>query len=70
MGSHPGTRPHARRDLIEGAAAVVAGDCKFRVIRSGGYQDNPDQVRSANRVSTPPDIRIEKMGFRVALDLQ
>ena len=45
------------------------GDCSRRVIRGGAWDDEPDDLRSANRLSVPADRRYNTIGFRVARDL-
>jgi formylglycine-generating enzyme required for sulfatase activity len=43
--------------------------CARRVIRGGYWASAPRQVRSASRVSAPPNLRTPQVGFRVARDL-
>jgi sulfatase modifying factor 1 len=45
------------------------GNCRRRVIRGGAWDDEPDDLRSANRLSVPADRRYNTIGFRVARDL-
>ena len=40
-----------------------------RVLRGGGWFRSPDDCRSANRLGTEPDDRLNSLGFRVCLDL-
>ncbi|MFQ5643896.1 MAG: SUMF1/EgtB/PvdO family nonheme iron enzyme [Thiogranum sp.] len=46
-------------------AAVVTGDCSFRVVRGGGYSSPADMLRSASRDKRSPDARLDNLGFRV-----
>ena len=48
------------------------GDCSKRVVRGGGWNSTPRNVRSANRTSFPVNERRNDTGFRVArtLDLR
>jgi formylglycine-generating enzyme required for sulfatase activity len=40
------------------------------VLRGGGWNNNPDIARSANRNRNPPDNRNNNSGFRLALTLR
>jgi len=48
-------------------SAWTSGDCSLRVVRSGGWNDDPDKLRSANRYGDGDDVRDALTGFRVAL---
>jgi formylglycine-generating enzyme required for sulfatase activity len=50
-------------------AAWTAGDCDRRVARGGSWYVYARDLRSAYRVSEPPDNRDNNMGFRVARTL-
>jgi len=41
------------------------GDCNFRVLRGGSWNDTQDGARSANRGGDGPFDRLDKFGFRV-----
>ena len=47
----------------------ATGDCSRRVIRGGGWNDQPAWVRSANRNWFEPTVRSYLVGFRVARTL-
>ena len=47
-------------------SAVKSGDCNLRVLRGGSWNYYPQLLRSAYRFATPPVIRTENAGFRVA----
>ena len=49
--------------------AWVNPGCERHVIRGGSWGSDPDQVRSAFRISAPADTRSARVGFRVARDL-
>ncbi len=40
---------------------------EYRVLRGGSWNNNPDNVRSANRNRNTPDNRNDNIGFRVVL---
>ena len=50
-------------------SAWTAGDCSLRVARSGGWNDDPDLLRSAFRFRLAPNFRHEYLGLRVARTL-
>ena len=52
----------------DGSASTV-GDCKHRVLRGGSWRDNPQDLRSANRLGNPTDYQNYYVGFRVARTL-
>ena len=52
----------------DGSAWVNKG-CGRRVVRGGSWGSAPDQVRSAFRLYSAPDVRSARVGFRVARDL-
>lgn len=39
-----------------------------RVVRGGSWKNGPELIRSANRSSERPDLRLNVLGFRVAMD--
>jgi formylglycine-generating enzyme required for sulfatase activity len=45
--------------------AWTSGDCAKRVVRGGSWKDGPVFLRSASRVGTSTDVRIDDLGFRV-----
>ena len=50
-------------------SAWTTGDCDRRVLRGGSWSPSPQTLRSAGRLSNPPDIRFYNLGFRVARTL-
>ena len=50
-------------------SAWLSGDCERRVVRGGAWDDFPDDLRIALRVSAAPDRRDSYYGFRVARKL-
>lgn len=52
----------------DGSAWINPG-CKLRVIRGGYWASSPAQTRSAFRLSSQPDRRDARIGFRIAKDL-
>lgn len=53
------------RAPADGSAWVNPG-CARRVIRGASWGSAPDQVRSASRLPSPPDVTSARTGFRVA----
>lgn len=51
-------------------AAVTTGGCAKRVVRGGSWSSEFDRIRPAQRGSNGPNDAYERLGFRVALDLQ
>jgi formylglycine-generating enzyme required for sulfatase activity len=47
-------------------SAVAAGKCDLRILRGGAWNYYPKLLRSAYRYSTPPEVRLNNFGFRVA----
>ena len=54
---------------VDGSAWVSGDDCGRRVLRGGSWSNIPWLLRSAVRVRYPPEVRINKFGFRVARTL-
>jgi formylglycine-generating enzyme required for sulfatase activity len=52
----------------DGSAALV-GDCSQRVLRGGGWNHWPEDIRAAYREAAPLDHRYYEVGFRVARSL-
>ena len=50
-------------------AAWTTGECSSRVVRGGGWNYEPQNVRSANRGRVTPGFRYNYLGFRVARTL-
>lgn len=50
-------------------SAMLSGDCKYRVIRGGGWSDPTKAVRVDAREGNLPDFRYMNVGFRLAKDL-
>jgi len=44
----------------------TSGQCEERVLRGGSWDNNPRNVRSADRIRINADIRVNYYGFRVA----
>ena len=53
---------------VDGSAATN-GDCKYRVIRGGGWNDSPKALRVDAREGNLPGFRYSNVGFRLARDL-
>ncbi len=49
-------------------SAMKSGDCKYRVIRGGGWNDSPKAIRVDARDGNLPDFRYMNVGFRLAKD--
>ncbi|MFG6101492.1 SUMF1/EgtB/PvdO family nonheme iron enzyme [Leptothoe sp. EHU-05/26/07-4] len=45
---------------------IHSGDDTYRVLRSGSWIVGPAQCRSAFRMSSTPDTRVDYYGFRIA----
>ena len=60
-------------DSYEGApvdgSAWVSGDCSYRVMRGGSWNDSPRNLRSASRLRNTTGYRSNSNGFRVARTL-
>ncbi len=61
------------RDSYRGAptdgSAVAARDCSQRILRGGSWNYYPQLLRSAYRYATPPEVRLDMVGLRVARSL-
>jgi formylglycine-generating enzyme required for sulfatase activity len=59
------------RDSYVGAptdgSAVMSGNCELRILRGGSWNYFPQLLRSAYRYATAPEIRLDMVGFRVAV---
>jgi len=51
------------------SAAVVTGNCTFRVVRGGSWSLRPVYLRSAYRDRGAPTLRVNSFGFRLARTL-
>lgn len=49
-------------------SAWASGNCSWRVVRGGSWEDAPLALRAAMRVGSPHVIRVYTRGFRVARD--
>ena len=47
-------------------SARITGDCRRRVLRGGGWTDNPWNLRSTGRDRSPIAGRDNYSGFRIA----
>lgn len=54
---------------LPGGCDPLVGEASHRVLRGGGWLDDPSGCRSALRVWISPDDRCDNLGFRVALSL-
>jgi formylglycine-generating enzyme required for sulfatase activity len=58
------------KPTYEGAPAdgspVVSRDCGLHILRGGSWNYHPRLLRSAYRYATPPEVRLNNIGFRVA----
>ena len=50
-------------------SAVTSLGCTLRILRGGGWNYQPQYLRSAYRYATPPGVRMENAGLRVARGL-
>ena len=55
-------------NVWEWTSSLFPGTPKFRVIRGGGWGNNPYCLRTAYRHGNPPDIGLDMVGFRCAAD--
>ena len=54
----------------DGSAWTAVGDCTYRVVRGGSWQDLPSDLRAANRHRRHSDvIQRKELGFRVVRTL-
>lgn len=61
------------KDSYRGAptdgSAVSSPGCSLRILRGGSWNYFPRLLRSAYRYASPPDVRLDIAGFRVATSL-
>jgi formylglycine-generating enzyme required for sulfatase activity len=61
------------RDSYAGAptdgSAVTSSDCRLHILRGGAWNYHPQYRRAAYRYATPPGVRMENAGLRVARTL-
>ena len=50
-------------------SAVTSLSCALHILRGGGWNYQPQYLRSAYRYATPPGVRMENAGLRVARGL-
>ncbi len=50
-------------------SAWVGGKCESRVVRGGSWDDEPRDVRAANRGGNATGLRLSSNGFRIARTL-
>ena len=50
-------------------SAVEFRDCRLRILRGGSWNYFPQLLRAAYRYATPPEIRLDMVGLRVARPL-
>jgi formylglycine-generating enzyme required for sulfatase activity/CRP-like cAMP-binding protein len=53
----------------DGSAWTAGGNCSSRILRGGGWDDSPVDLRSASRDSGTTFIQSDSLGFRVARSL-
>jgi hypothetical protein len=53
----------------DGSAWSADGDCTGRVVRSGGWINSPEDLRSASRSGAAAGLRIPDLGFRLGRTL-
>ena len=58
------------RNAPSDGSAWTAGDCAYRVLRGGSWDDYPQDLRAARRLCYTPDNRNNNIGFRVAAGWQ
>ena len=56
--------------VASSGAPVLSGDCDSRVTRGGSWADAPGKLRAAARDYDSVDEQSERVGFRVARDLE
>lgn len=54
---------------LDGSAATN-GDCKYRVVRGGSWNESADNIGSASRDSSMPDFRYSTIGFRLVREIK
>jgi formylglycine-generating enzyme required for sulfatase activity len=57
------------RNAPKDGSAVTDGECKYRDVRGGSWNDAPFALRAAFRDRYPPDIRTFILGVRIARDI-
>ncbi|MFO1148279.1 MAG: SUMF1/EgtB/PvdO family nonheme iron enzyme [Alsobacter sp.] len=60
---------NANAPPLPDGAARLSGDCNARVVRGGGWSDEPKDLRTAARSWQPIDERLPQLGIRIARDL-
>jgi formylglycine-generating enzyme required for sulfatase activity len=56
--------------VASNSAPILSGDCETRVTRGGSWADDPAKLRAAARDYESVDEQSERVGFRVARDLE
>jgi formylglycine-generating enzyme required for sulfatase activity len=56
-------------DAPTDGSAVTMADCPLHILRGGAWNYQPQYLRSAYRYATPPGVRMENAGLRVARNL-
>ena len=56
-------------DAHADGSAILVGECDRRVMRGAAWDDEPEDLRSANRLSVPADRRYNTIGIRVVREL-
>lgn len=56
-------------DAPTDGSAVTIADCPLHILRGGAWNYQPQYLRSAYRYATPPGVRMENAGLRVARNL-
>lgn len=60
---------HNDRDAPANVRARTSGDCEYRVLRGGPWNDGPRPLRSANRGWSWPSYRFDVYGFQLVREL-
>jgi formylglycine-generating enzyme required for sulfatase activity len=53
----------------DGSAWIESADCRFRIVRGGSWNSDPDTLRSAKHGRLSADLRFSFLGFRVGRTL-
>jgi len=56
-------------DAPTDGSEVIMADCPLHILRGGAWNYQPRYLRSAYRYATPPGVRMENAGLRVARNL-
>ncbi|MFN0169030.1 MAG: SUMF1/EgtB/PvdO family nonheme iron enzyme [Bryobacteraceae bacterium] len=67
--------PHGSRRHVEGARAdsgtvSVPAEVRGLIVRGGGWNNNPDNLRVSNRKRNQPENRNDNLGFRCVREVR